>query len=321
MKWSFYEFSELINEHKLTEAKDGEHLERLKKNMWQSPTDLQMGRGSQRPEVQDTEQGAALQKAVNNQNWDQAVTNNPDLAYLGQAAKELRAQDAKDRQAEEERTGGASYIRRGGKVVGSTNQETRLEKALKGDLSPEGQMALKINDFIYSNPEEFADKNLTGLQWAELISQHMPKGGTQTDRDWKTSVMRGFAKLNKLSGSTLLTPNENSPGTYEMNVDVLADRGSRGIDSMGDHRNKHGDTLMNALEQDFEKVYGQFMSLQRKKGNDDPKTIKAAKRLVDLGNTIKHRTGARGQSFANIADKYNQALDISNKPADLSDFY
>jgi hypothetical protein len=104
-------------------------------------------------------------------------------------------------------------------------------------------------------------------------------------------------------------------------VDVLADRGSRGNDAMSDLRDKHGGTFLGAAEGGFEEAYKELMSLRRELGTKDPQTIKAAEKLVDLGNTIKQSSGISSKLFQSIKEKYDQALDIVNPSDDLSDMF
>lgn len=313
MKWSFYQFGELVNEHKqqITEGNPQGAFSQYGGSANPHLDDRAIGDGygsKQDVETEEQRKARAAQKKAGIAGWK---SKNPELAAATSAV------NADNRRVDPQAQFDQEVTRRGGRVgqvIRDSTPLNKLEKALEGDNSESGKMAKQINDFIYNNQEEFANKNLTKREWGKFVVESMPMGGVQSPQEWNKMIAMGLTKLIQIS-PTLLIPSEENPGTYEMNVEVLSSKGSRGHDTMGDLVDKHGGTFLKSANDVFNKNFKKLMSLKRELGTKDKKTIDAAKAVVDSGQAIMKQSTS---DFESIKKYFNYASKIAY-PSNIRD--
>ena len=196
---NFYELENLIEKKRLKEGMDdkvvgsggrsrGDYIPAIGKNINVAGSDGYVGsRVQSNPGLAD--QGSKIDKEIGQQNWDQAVADNPDLAYYSKAADAQRSDDKADREAED--AVGIQHLagRRGGKG-GDTirTDDNDIEMKLAGNPD-----ALALKNALFQ-PQYFGKK----LSFPELAQV----AGKKAKLDVQ-STKEALKVLRKVAGNQL----------------------------------------------------------------------------------------------------------------------
>jgi len=213
-------------------------------------------------------------------------------------------------------------LRRGGRVQGDvyTDSEGKplrfgrtknYQDELMNDVSPEGDMARKIDNIIATHPEEFQEPMTYG-QLAQKILGMIPKGGLEGDKAHLQSVARGINKLHKVAGDKLLKKNPDN--TYTVNVALVGGGGGdKGVDVESDYVNRddqakiYPERLM-SLGKRLEDTIEEIEAL----GKDplsNPKIVRLAKVVNQLGDAVAR--GLHGIPSSAYNDNAKQAHELA----------
>lgn len=210
MKWSFYEFSELIRENKesenlLSEMPMRQQGDPRQYDVGPSPykpttaTDGYEGKNT-RLNVHDTDQGKALDRAVRGASWDKYSSENPDAAKAFSGVHQLNREEDKAARNDPTTAHDQSTVRRGGGVVNNERiQETIIPEEyyhkLLLDQSPEAKTALKINDFIDKKSKQLSEMSFSKNKIVNILIKNLPE-------ETPESINAGIEKLQELTNDS-----------------------------------------------------------------------------------------------------------------------
>lgn len=335
MKWSFYEFSELVNEHKqqLMEmpmrpmGSPDQYGSSANPHKTNTSVDGYEGKNT-RANVHDTEQGQALDRAAKKASWADYEAENPEAAkaysQMGQALRKDRS--TPDPLAAHDQVN-AIIGRR--KVGTGESANSALEKALAGDFSKEGQMAKQIDKIISDNPKAFASRPMTKMEIIDTILEMMPRGGIGSGPS-KQDIAQGFVKLHNLAKQKLLVKTDD--GNYRVNVAVTTGGGSGGVDIESEIEKSgiSGTDAIQKVPDQFAKTMDKLKSVIKEKGMKNDHAHKLAQRAKQLADSLKRGhdggiiLGGHEEMYQAIQDEIklaNQVIAKNNtsKGASLSD--